>query len=146
MNKKTIKMQKYYLCSLLFSIFVLSVGAQKKSDAILEELDTKRDDYHDIARQIWGYAEMGYQEKKSAALLQKTLADAGFTITTGVASIPTAFIAEYGKGSPIIGIMGEYDALPGLSQEAVAEKNRPVRPQDMPAVIICSERLLQLRQ
>lgn len=115
-------MQKYYLCSLLFSIFVLSVGAQKKSDAILEELDTKRDDYHDIARQIWGYAEMGYQEKKSAALLQKTLADAGFTITTGVASIPTAFIAEYGKGSPIIGIMGEYDALPGLSQEAVAEK------------------------
>jgi aminobenzoyl-glutamate utilization protein B len=65
---------------------------------------------------------MGYQEEKSSALLQKTLADEGFSIKKGVAGIPTAFIAEYGSGTPVIAIMGEYDALPGLSQQAVAEK------------------------
>jgi aminobenzoyl-glutamate utilization protein B len=65
---------------------------------------------------------MGYQEEKSSALLQKKLSEAGFKITKGVAGIPTAFIAEYGSGTPIIAIMGEYDALPGLSQQAVAEK------------------------
>ena len=65
---------------------------------------------------------MGYQEEKSSALLQKTLADEGFSIKKGVAGIPTAFIAEYGNGTPVIAIMGEYDALPGLSQQAVAEK------------------------
>lgn len=88
----------------------------------MRQLDAKSEYFGDIAQQIWSLAEMGYQEEKSAALLQKTLKDAGFSIKSGVAGIPTAFIAEYGKGSPIIGIMGEYDALPGLSQEAVAEK------------------------
>lgn len=97
--------------------------AQKKLDAVLKTLDAKSESYGEIAQTIWGLAEMGYQEEKSAALLQKTLADAGFTIKKGVAGIPTAFTAEYGSGAPIIGIMGEYDALPGLSQQAVPEKN-----------------------
>jgi len=91
-------------------------------DDVIKKLEDKAETYGDIAQNIWGLAEMGYQEEKSAALLQKTLQDEGFTIKTGVAGIPTAFIAEYGKGAPIIAIMGEYDALPGLSQEAVAEK------------------------
>jgi aminobenzoyl-glutamate utilization protein B len=74
------------------------------------------------ALQIWDYAELGYKETKSAALHVQHLKDAGFSIETGVAGIPTAFVATYGSGSPVIGILAEYDALPGLAQEAVAEK------------------------
>lgn len=74
------------------------------------------------ALQIWDYAELGYKETKSAALHVQNLKDAGFTVETGVAGIPTAFVATYGSGSPVIGILAEYDALPGLAQEAVAEK------------------------
>ncbi len=116
------KMRKSAILSLIVSIFCLSVQAQKKSTAILEQLDAKSEQYGQIAQEIWSLAEMGYQEEKSSALLQQTLSDAGFAIKTGVAGIPTAFTAEYGSGSPIIGIMGEYDALPGLSQQAVSEK------------------------
>lgn len=78
--------------------------------------------YKDIALKIWNFAELGYKEVQSSALLQKTLSDQGFTIQSGVADIPTAFVATYGSGSPIIGILGEYDALPGLAQEAVPLK------------------------
>ena len=99
-----------------------ATSAQKKLDDVLKTLDAKSESYGKIAQTIWNLAEMGYQEEKSAALLQKTLTDAGFTINKGVAGIPTAFTAEYGSGTPIIGIMGEYDALPGLSQQAVPEK------------------------
>lgn len=105
------------------AIFIsTAINAQKKLDDVLKTLDSKSESYGEIAQTIWDFAEMGYQEEKSAALLQKTLADAGFTIKKGVAGIPTAFTAEYGSGTPIIGIMGEYDALPGLSQQAVPEK------------------------
>ncbi|MGW9685883.1 amidohydrolase [Flagellimonas sp. 2504JD1-5] len=100
---------------------VLSL-AQKNKDAVLSKLESKTEYYGDIAHQIWDLAEMGYLEEKSSALLQKTLSDEGFSIKKGVAGIPTAFIAEYGSGSPVIAILGEYDALPGLSQQAVAEK------------------------
>lgn len=74
------------------------------------------------ALQIWDYAELGYKETKSAALHVQNLKNAGFTVETDVAGIPTAFVASYGTGSPVIGILAEYDALPGLAQEAVAEK------------------------
>ena len=66
---------------------------------------------------IWNFAEVGYQEEKSSGLLKKTLSDEGFNINSGVAEIPTAFVAEYGSGRPIIGILAEFDALPGISQE-----------------------------
>jgi aminobenzoyl-glutamate utilization protein B len=113
-------MKIYYVLSLFlgFSSFVLA----QKTDKITANLEAKKEVYSSIAQQIWGFAEMGYQEEKSAALLQETLIAEGFKITKGVAGIPTAFIAEYGEGLPVIAILGEYDALPGLSQEAVAEK------------------------
>lgn len=104
----------------LLSFF--TIHAQKKVEDVIKKLDSQTEAYGAIAQNIWELAEMGYQEEKSAALLQKTLSDAGFSVKKGVAGIPTAFIAEYGSGKPIIAIMGEYDALPGLSQEAVAEK------------------------
>ena len=108
-----------YILSILIPT---AITAQKKPDHVLKELDNKSESYGEIAQAIWDWAEMGYLEEKSSALLQKTLSDNGFAIKKGVAGIPTAFIAEYGNGSPIIGIMGEYDALPGLSQQAVPEK------------------------
>ncbi len=115
-------MKKYVLCNLFLLLCAMATFAQKTPEDVLKSLDAKSADYGEIAQEIWNLAEMGYLEEKSSALLQQTLSDAGFTIKKGVAGIPTAFIAEYGSGTPVIGILGEYDALPGLSQEAVAEK------------------------
>ena len=111
---------------LIFTAALCGLGfgamAQKKPTEVLKNLETKTAYYSDIAQQIWGLAEMGYQEKQSSALLQETLANAGFKITTAVAGIPTAFTAEYGNEGPVIAILGEYDALPGLSQKAIPSK------------------------
>lgn len=88
----------------------------------LSAIDAKWDTYRQTALQIWNYAELGYQETQSSALLQKMLRENGFAVESGVAGIPTAFVATYGSGSPVIGVLAEYDALPGLAQEAVPEK------------------------
>lgn len=110
--------------SMFITIIFISTSlfAQKKYDKILQQLDEKASFYSTVAQDIWELAEMGYQEEQSSALLQKTLSDQGFTIETGVAEIPTAFVATYGSGSPVIAVLGEYDALPGLSQKAVSYK------------------------
>lgn len=82
-------------------------------------VDAREADTTRVARQIWEWAELGYQEDKSSALLASELQKAGFKVTRGVAGIPTAFTAEWGTGGPVIGVLGEYDALPGISQDAV---------------------------
>lgn len=106
-----------------FLIFTLiSFFSFSQSKQVLSDLDASQEAYAKVALQIWEYAEMGYQEEKSSALLQQILVDAGFTIQKGVAGIPTAFIAEYNNGGPVIAILGEYDALPGLSQKALPYK------------------------
>lgn len=74
--------------------------------------------YEDIAMKIWELAEVGYQEYESSKLLIDSLKGHGFEITEGVADIPTAFIAEYGAGYPTVAILGEFDALPGVSQSS----------------------------
>jgi aminobenzoyl-glutamate utilization protein B len=89
---------------------------------MMARLDAGRDTYARVAHQIWTLAEVGYQEAKSSALLQKLLADAGFTVRAGVADIPTAFVGSYGTGTPVLAIVGEFDALPGLSQDAVPRR------------------------
>ena len=114
----------------------LSASAQKKNkvDPILAQLnDNKSQAINSLtnryevdkktALQIWDFAEVGYKETKSAALHVQHLKEAGFTVETGVAGIPTAFVATYGSGAPVIGILAEYDALPGLAQTASPEKN-----------------------
>lgn len=95
-------------------------------DALLQSMDTRATRFGDISRQIWEFAEVGYKEERSAALLKEELRSAGFMITEKVADIPTAFSAEAGSGRPVIGILGEYDALPGLEQE-VAPVKRPLQ-------------------
>jgi len=113
---------KKLIATILIIISSSVTIAQQNLDQALKQLDSKTSFYGGIAQTIWSYAEMGYKEIKSSALLQKTLNDEGFKITSGVAGIPTAFIAEYGTDGPIIAILGEYDALPGLSQQAIPEK------------------------
>ncbi len=93
---------------------------------MLDSIDARRADYTDVAMQIWKFAELGYLETKSSALLQQKLAAAGFSVKPGVADIPTAFVASYGTGKPVIAFLGEFDALPGLSQAAVPER-KPIQ-------------------
>ena len=108
---------------LLFTLLIsVAMSAQKTKEAVLKKLDSQTEKYGSIAMQIWNLAEMGYLEEQSSSLLQETLIKEGFTIKKGVANIPTAFVAEYGSGLPIIAILGEFDALPGLSQQAIPEK------------------------
>jgi aminobenzoyl-glutamate utilization protein B len=111
-------------------LLLRGAAAQQLSDsdraALLERLDRRADHFAKVAQQIWEFAEVGYQETKSAALLQDELRSAGFVITENIGNIPTAFSAQAGRGSPVIGILGEYDALPGLFQEAVPMK-QPAR-------------------
>ncbi len=71
----------------------------------------------EVADTIWGYAELGLTETKSSKLLQDELEKHGFKVEAGVAGMPTAFIATWGSGKPVIGIMGEFDALPGISNK-----------------------------
>lgn len=116
----------------LFLLLTTASFAQKKKTVALgnEPLKTESmkmleggyEQYKQIALQIWDHAELGYKEVKSTALLQQTLKNEGFTIEAGVADIPTAFVATYGSGQPVIGILAEFDALPGLAQQAVPEK------------------------
>ncbi|MEK6478688.1 amidohydrolase [Catalinimonas sp. 4WD22] len=115
---------KLYYTTLFCLLILLPIVTQaqsykKKTVAFLEE---HQDTYRELALDIWNYAELGYQENKSAQALQDELKKAGFIIESGVADIPTAFVASYGSGEPVIGILGEYDALPGLSQAAVPER------------------------
>lgn len=90
--------------------------------AVLESIDARGDESWRIALKIWEWAELGYQEKQSSALLAETLERAGFEVRRGVAGIPTAFTATIGSGRPVIAVLGEFDALPGLSQQAVPFK------------------------
>ena len=66
---------------------------------------------------VWDYAEIALKEHKSAKLLSGMLEEAGFKVERGVSDMPSAFVAEYGKGKPIVAFLAEYDALPGLSQK-----------------------------
>jgi aminobenzoyl-glutamate utilization protein B len=91
--------------------------AQK--DALAESVKEREADSWEMALKIYNWAEVGYKETKSSALLADRLEKAGFKVRRGVAKIPTAFTATIGEGKPVIGILGEFDALPGLSQQAV---------------------------
>ena len=114
---------KILIIALLFSS---NFGfSQNNKQEIQKSIERRTKEYENIAKSIWNWAELGYQEEKSSELLKETLSDEGFSIKSGVAEIPTAFVAEYGSGRPIIGILAEFDALPGISQE-VATKRKPI--------------------
>ena len=108
-----------------FLCVAIAAQAQKTKQEVIKAIDARTDQYAAAARKIWDYAEVGFQETQSSALLQQLLKDAGFTVQNNVAGMPTAFVASFGTGKPVIGILGEFDALPGVAQMAVPE-HKPI--------------------
>jgi len=91
-----------------------------------EIIDSKKDIFIEVNDKIWEYAETRFQEFKSAELLCTVLEAEGFTVRRGVADIATAFVASFGSGSPVVAILGEYDALSGLSQKSGIARPEPL--------------------
>jgi aminobenzoyl-glutamate utilization protein B len=118
-------MTRQLTTSLLAIALLAPTAAARAQDAkaqLAASIDARRAEYVTIANQIWSLAEVGYQERESSKLLQAELAKAGFKVDAGVAGIPTAFVASYGSGKPVIAVLAEFDALPGLSQAAEPER------------------------
>jgi aminobenzoyl-glutamate utilization protein B len=118
---------------LALSIFIVPSGLAKDKIAkekklVLDWLSQPQviEKFGKISDAIWEYAELGMQEFKSSKLLADTLEEAGFTVERGAAGMPTCFVASYGTGKPVIGILGEFDALPMLSQKGRVPKQEPI--------------------
>jgi aminobenzoyl-glutamate utilization protein B len=93
----------------------------KKSRAV-EAIESRRDELTRLSDEIWRYAETALRETRSSKALADAAERAGFQVERGVAGMPTAFVATFGKGRPVIAILAEYDALPGISQKATATR------------------------
>ncbi len=122
---------KFRLVFLGLSLVTLGMNSTKAEEdakfspaqqAAIQSVEQNQAAILETNRKIWEFAEVGLQERQSADLIKAQLKRAGFQIKSGLANMPTAFVAEYGSGKPIIGILAEYDALPGMSQ-----KTSPVR-------------------
>ena len=108
-------------------LFALRLGAAEPlrpaQQSAVEEIESRQSELNEVNKAIWEFAEVGLEERRSSALLIDKLKAAGFKVRVGVADMPTAFVAEFGSGKPIIGIVAEYDALPGLSQKISHERD-----------------------
>ncbi|TDQ31229.1 amidohydrolase [Zeaxanthinibacter enoshimensis] len=116
-------MKKIVLPLLLLTASLVS--AQKMSSnkkAIVASVEKHKAELVRISDSIWGLAETAFEEDQSSKLLADYAEKNGFTVERGVAGMPTAFVATYGSGSPVIGVLGEFDALPGISQKAQPTK------------------------
>ena len=115
------------LATLTLLLATVNVFAQSETaalkDTVVAAIDEQRDVMVELSDAIWGYAETAMGETQSAELLADHAESLGFKVERGVAGMPTAFIASYGEGRPIIGILGEYDALPRLSQSAISKRD-----------------------
>lgn len=121
---------KKLLLPLLIAAASIQPSAQSDpKTAAIAWVDSNASTLNRVNRNIWGWAETGLEEVKSSQELQELLRGNGFAIEAGVAGMPTAFTATFGSGAPVIGILAEFDALPGLSQDASAE--RKARPEVM---------------
>ncbi len=114
--------QKTVLLALISCALPICAGAAEADD-IMKFVDSRYEQTSALARDLWEFAEVGYQEVKSSTLIKETLAAEGFEIESGVAGIPTAFVATFGTGGPVIGILAEYDALPGINQDDVPTRS-----------------------
>ena len=90
---------------------------------ILDQIKQQDEELSYVAKEIWDHPQVALQETFAAQLLADRMAADGFSLTWGAGGMPTAFVAEWGEGSPVIGFLGEYDALPGLSQTLSSEKS-----------------------
>ncbi|MGB7294892.1 MAG: amidohydrolase [Candidatus Aminicenantales bacterium] len=122
---------EFWILALLFFIGSSGLAREKlakEKKLVLEWLSQPEviEKFGRISDAIWEYAELGMQEFRSSKLLADTLEEAGFTVERGVAGMPTCFLASYGTGKPVIGILGEYDALPMLSQKGRVPRQEPI--------------------
>ena len=107
----------HQFCKLTVGCLVIFAFSNNSFTSELDEIvNANKTSFQKIALEIWDLAELGYLENQSSKLLSDELEANGFAIQKGVAGIPTSFIAEYNNGGPVIGILGEFDALPGLAQ------------------------------
>lgn len=114
-----------YTPLMLCLLFTGMVQAQEWTDskkAIVTSVDRHKTNLIDISRQIWSHAELAFEEYESSEALASYAEVNDLRVTRNIAGMKTAFIAEYGKGKPIIGVLGEFDALPGISQKAQPTK------------------------
>ena len=124
------------LAVIFFAIIFLALSVQtfaapkisKEKKLVLDWLSQPQvlEKFGKISDAVWSYAELGLQEFKSSKLLADILEKAGFSVERGLAGMPTCFVASYGSGKPVIGILGEFDALPMLSQKGRVPKQDPV--------------------
>lgn len=98
-------------------------GMSKNKKALLTSVEKHKNELIKISDEIWGLAETAFEETKSAEILANYAEKQGFNVERGVAGMPTAFVATYGSGSPVISVLGEFDALPGISQKATPTKS-----------------------
>ena len=102
-----------------------------KESMLMQRVDTHAEEIKAVSREIWLHPEPGLGEYQSMEIYRKALIRAGARMTEGLAGIPTAFCGEWGSGKPVIGFLGEFDALPGLSQGVSdAHEYRPVSGQE----------------
>ncbi|WP_421804903.1 amidohydrolase [Flagellimonas sp.] len=117
---------KKFTTLLLLGLVSLSLSAQKMSKdkkAVVASVEKHKENLIQISDSIWALAETAFEESISSELLADYAEKNGMTVTRGVADIPTAFVATYGSGKPVISVLGEFDALPGLSQNTVPTKD-----------------------
>ncbi len=115
-----------YLSLIFVLVAALPLNAQKLSGnkkAIIANVEKHQERLVQISDSIWALAETAFNEEQSSRILADYAESNGFTVERGVAGMPTAFIATYGSGRPVISVLGEYDALPGISQKAQPEKS-----------------------
>lgn len=121
-------MNKRHLILISLLCITSIVEAQKKpkinanKQSIIQSVDKRQAELTGLSDEVWKYAEVAFQETKSSKALADYAEAQGFKVDRGVAELPTAFVASYGSGKPVIGILGEYDALPGISQKAQPTK------------------------
>ena len=113
------------ILGVLMGLTLVPLNAQKKKalkKEVIASVETQKDELITMSDKIWAAAEIAFQEKVSSQTLIDYARANGFDVEVGVAETPTAFVATYGSGKPVIGILGEFDALPGISQKTVPEK------------------------
>src|SRR5205814_9428102 len=100
----------------------------QKVEQIWRLVEAKRAQFFALGAQVWETPELNFEEIRSAAAHRAMLAREGFRVTSGVAGIATALLGEAGEGGPVIAILGEFDALPQLSQQASVARHLPISP------------------
>jgi aminobenzoyl-glutamate utilization protein B len=121
MNVRAAPFALAIFCLWPLSLPAASPTAVKRS--VVASIDKHAGELTSVSDKVWGYAETALREHKSSKVLADFAEAQGFTVTRNVSGMPTAFVAKFGTGRPIVGILGEYDALPGVSQKPQAEES-----------------------